>query len=97
MQQLFTRDDRRAIRAAILTCVAVASLLGVSSPAFAEPTPAKSARRGEITVEPVNVPGRVPRPAVAVDIARVTMRVALPFRSISPASRIEAATRRAPF
>jgi hypothetical protein len=58
---------------------------------------APAAKRGEITLDPIDIPGRLPRPNAAIDIARVSTRTAIPLRPFSPLGRIEGATSRAPF
>jgi hypothetical protein len=83
------------MRHLVVRIAIVATFVASASLAAAEPTAQK--RRGEITVEPVNIPGRVPRPLVAVDVARVTTRVAIPQRPFSPVGRIETAARHKPF
>ena len=65
--------------------------------ASADETAQAKARTGEITLRPIIIKERLPRPLAVVDVSRVTTHAAIPLRAFSPIDRIEGATRRAPF
>jgi hypothetical protein len=80
--------------AATLTTLSLALVAAVAG---AEEKKAPPARRGEITLETIVIPGRVQRPQAVVDVNRLVPRAPLPELRKSLVDRIGNAIEKDPF